>query len=223
MIVRAAKNMAKGEEITLNYTPYQDYAKRAEFLAKHVGECDCQLCQLDRADGPEQNAERIKAVQSTDAAMCLTSTAAGLRVLKRVNATYLPSRGPLRPEICFVHHQYARALEAEAKPTNDREKRRKAIMEQMKGLETAGLRVVDKEVYKALPYDGLHHPPLPIATDRLPIIDRALHCTIISGWFMSIGAFDRAANWMRAAMWRGFSSSIITSTKAQLLISQLKT
>lgn len=134
--------------------------------------------------------------------------------MKQLDATYLPSRGPLRIEKTIFHHMCARALEADGmqRPGRDEysdRKFREAIAEQMKGLESAGFRVIDKEVIRPLPSRRLRVPPLPIAIDQLPLVDQTIRCLSIASSFRILDRLDRAANWIQAAMWRKSSLTLI--------------
>jgi hypothetical protein len=53
LILRAAEDIPRGKEITSTYCWDSSYAKRKAALSLHFEECDCALCEADRADGME--------------------------------------------------------------------------------------------------------------------------------------------------------------------------
>jgi hypothetical protein len=53
MLVYALRDIEQGEEVTLKYVGYDTYANRGKSLRSFGFECDCRLCELDRADDQE--------------------------------------------------------------------------------------------------------------------------------------------------------------------------
>lgn len=51
MVIRATKNMARGEEVTIPYTQGATYLCRRKELDKHMSACNCSACEKDRVDG----------------------------------------------------------------------------------------------------------------------------------------------------------------------------
>lgn len=59
MVVHAIQDLEKGEEIVWSYTDALDpFSLRKKHLYPYGFSCDCQLCELDRADGDDVCNER---------------------------------------------------------------------------------------------------------------------------------------------------------------------
>lgn len=124
MVVRAVSPLSRGDEITLGYAwPDVDVDKREETLMCSFGfRCDCWYCREEKLDGDAARKRRANLVDiEVSKAMALVRQVIGNAqngnysaalfsaafkamedVKGKVEATYHPHRGSLRPEIAYV-------------------------------------------------------------------------------------------------------------------------
>lgn len=135
VLLRALRDLNKDEEIFHHYVEGDDaYAVRCAGLSKHAFRCACEQCSLDEADGEgAQDRARIKAGEmpgvlersravrkmragqkgqpSEKELEANTDVAEALEALaERIDATYSPNRGSLRPDLFDVLHARAAHL-----------------------------------------------------------------------------------------------------------------
>lgn len=123
-IVRARTAIKKGEEVFISYYPIgEEYADRQKYFGPVFknGICPCEVCQLDRLDGPEKVALRHKILKEevlpirqrkqSGLPIQVEETARIrqklLPILARLESTYSSSRGSLRPELSDICHLIA--------------------------------------------------------------------------------------------------------------------
>ena len=124
MVVRALLPLSRGDEITLGYRGLDvSVDEREETLERGFGfRCDCWYCREEKMDGEEARKKRKKLVGialpkaialvqqaigkarngNYDAALFSAAFKAMEDVKSKVEATYHPDRGSLRPEMSFV-------------------------------------------------------------------------------------------------------------------------
>lgn len=198
LVIRAAKNLVKGEQLTVVYTPFDIFPRREKALKRWFERCDCSLCELDRADGPDRLRRRAEISSRILSITSITSVRENIELLRK---TYSPSRSSsIRPELFSAHFHLANLLWGESKYSGTpAELCLEAIMEDMKSFEADGIRVIDLEVN---PHCATH---LPVSTDHVPIRERVVNFLYVAARFNYLGATDRAERWLRAAIWREVS------------------
>ena len=129
MVVRALLPLSRGDEITLGYRGLDvSVDEREETLERGFGfRCDCWYCGEEKMDGKEARKKREKLVDIAlpkataliqqavgkaetghyDAALFSAAFKAIEGVKSKVEATYHPARGSLRPEMTFVWRRFA--------------------------------------------------------------------------------------------------------------------
>ncbi|KDQ09021.1 hypothetical protein BOTBODRAFT_191352 [Botryobasidium botryosum FD-172 SS1] len=157
MVIRAAKSLSEGEELTLSYIsgPGDTYFSKKAELALHIPECDCSECEADREDGYERCLRRVLVdlqLRGEGAAVGLQTHTPFELALMAEDDVYALSRGPIRPT---RSRAYARLTEALVKEALDLDtstfeirsaKWRSVVTEGMKSLEAAGIVVKSEDV-----------------------------------------------------------------------------
>jgi len=205
-VVRARTSIKKGEEIFISYSPIgHKRAKRQEFFRPVFkdGLCPCEICRLDRLDGAEKVTLRHKILEEeyspirrgVESAGSLLSEAEGQKILPkivpliaRLESTYSPSRGPLRPDLSDIYHFLA-ALNVPAQPS----KRAEIIALRIKAFEAAGA-IFEKKGTKVKVIAA------PILTQ--PHLQPVPLCLLASCTYLQLFPKDlpSALSWMQAAV-----------------------
>lgn len=104
MIIRAGEDIPKGKEITRQYSWSPSLYHRARGLSKHFGQCDCKLCEEERAEDPELRATRDRLLQDLlqTSREKLTVTIAQ-EMVKEIQLTYPTSRRSFRPGMAYAY------------------------------------------------------------------------------------------------------------------------
>ncbi|KDQ17836.1 hypothetical protein BOTBODRAFT_29148 [Botryobasidium botryosum FD-172 SS1] len=204
MVVRAAKDVAAGEELTLSYIagPGDTIFSREAELKVHMAECDCPLCDADRGDGRMQCSTRAMSdliFRRTDYRDC--NTPEEIRV--KVEPTYAASRGTLRPTMLRYHHYAAELMMLEA--GFDPARWSAAVVEVFKALEAAGVVVNDKTAsFRPSDLEGQPRDAFIIRTDSAPTYATEL-CVklmlVLANVFHCHRDRRMAGRWMDAAFW----------------------
>ena len=230
MIVRAARNLKAGSEITLCYVPADlPFAERAERLkAKWKFTCDCILCRADLNDGPAKRQERIQSLEKVKA-LALTETSKqevlprqrNVRVkeiFEAMNKTYNNRNDgrncPIKPDLfvaaCMLSNVAVDAFVASSL------KAEQFITTEMETLECAGLVVHDKGIRG-------HSREMPLNRKRSYCVVQYCHrciegCIAIARGMHDLGNPTRAEAWVAAAKWSEYRP---TSSNCILLMTVL--
>ena len=217
MVIRAIANINKGDEITLAYTNESTAFTRKIKLDSYHFKCTCWLCEEDRADGEEackRRDELVKNITDPDEADAQASHVSIKHLeslIRLVSDTYTSTRGPVRPALALLHHRLAQQLGERAE--HNPRLYHQVIIEEIKALEAAGLRVIDKDTR------GPARQPrtsLPINTARGPVGLGAQFCIlqmiVIVHSLVRLHDLLRAERWLRAAWWREFLEVVSGST-----------
>ncbi|KAF8580588.1 hypothetical protein K439DRAFT_1619696 [Ramaria rubella] len=215
MVIRAAINMKKGEEITIAYSSgFTAYTRQKSFDIWNI-RCTCEMCENDRASG-EAVCKRREGVMLAVNALSTKSAQAechstdrsseqiqSLEILvKQVADTYNNNTAhglnSVLPALAVANNYLARALHARAR--KDISVGPRAVVEAIKSLEATGISVVDKST------DGQFiYSLLPINTNRGPGAFFGESCVLLAlmivELFLWMGDNPRADMWLRTAWW----------------------
>jgi hypothetical protein len=216
MVIRAMREIKKGEEITLTYTDGLSYEERTKNLKKWFSRCDCSLCEHDRTNGAGNRREREGLLKRLQMPGLTVSQARD--IAKKMDSTYSSGYGWFRSESAIAHQALTRALgdvimdKMRNNPTSPKTVLllKELIQERFKALEALGVEVIDKKT-NLVPVT--RDPALPISVARVPYesttcVELCLH--IVDGFFV-LGDLNRAEMWMKAALWSEFPHFHITS------------
>lgn len=208
MVVRAAKDLAEGEELTLSYladSKHVPYATRKTELAKHMSQCDCEECEADRNDG-EEFCRRRAFYLARLRSMAEISLDATRTLVRNMEENYAPSRGPIRPESSQARSNLVEILADAARelPSLGPE----VIAEGIKALEAAGIVVLDRtvsvEVSEVELAKSEDEVGLPIGTSSAPTYDVGMCVWVMlrmAGVFHMGRDMKMAKRWLDAARW----------------------
>lgn len=213
MVIRAAKDVEEGEELTLPYVHGYSYLSRRERLKKYGITCDCSLCEADRADGEVACRRRDALLSPLDAPGLRDADVDQIRpFLCAVEGTHAPSRGPIRPASGRARLDLAVANELLARRDSNTSFWIQAALTSMAALEAYGIVVGDKSTWGpgVLTEDPAQEDEyLPIGMKSSdPVtdiegVDRFIQiCLMISGDFGALNDSTREKRWLRAAMAR---------------------
>jgi hypothetical protein len=200
MVIRAVRNIPKGDEIFLSYIgTLAGYEGRKKVLTKWIPKCDCELCDRDR----EAGATKIKKREQ----LCKQAFSGSVpidrlrQITNQIDNTYVASHDPYRLESSHCHHRLALALEHQKSITHASIV--EAIQEEMKALDNLGILVIDRKMTSSRPKKESERR-LPIATDRAPYspLEPVMTALTIVSLFRTLDIHWRAESWMRAALWR---------------------
>lgn len=144
MVVRARLDISSGAELFIPYCS----SDNVDVLARHLpAGCTCGLCTLDKLDGIERVRQRAKLVKeeyknlSNVVLPSLRSRNVEPKTkrlveafITKLEATYAPSRGPLRPDLADPCHLFAELLTLSKDPSDIL----KAVEYDLKALEAQG-------------------------------------------------------------------------------------
>jgi hypothetical protein len=199
-VLRAAKNIGKGEEICHAYiSGNYPYEKRAELLKHWSINCNCRACHCDRGVGMEVLKSRTNLFSILD--QNNLSIPQIRKIVQEIDNTYLAIHPSYRPVAMDAHYRLAYNLRKTINlKTNWVPVLQESIEEEMETLERAGVHVIDRKtgVYKAK-----DSPNLPISTRRVPYdTDSAVRGALkIAEMLELIRAGWRTERWLRAAVW----------------------
>ncbi|KDQ17840.1 hypothetical protein BOTBODRAFT_29154 [Botryobasidium botryosum FD-172 SS1] len=205
MVIRATKAVAAGEELTLSYIsgPGDTIFGREAELKVHMAKCDCPLCDADRGDGRAQCSIRAVfdlALRHGDYRDCDTPE----HVRAKIEQSYAPSRGALRPTMFRYHYLATDFMMHDA--GDDPALRHAIVAEAIKALEAAGVVVKDKTTSFTLsaPEVQSRSDALVIGTDSAPTY-MAQMCVelmlVLAELFLYHGDVRMAGRWINAAFW----------------------
>ena len=199
LVVRAARPIKKGEEITLEYTDGSAPLKTREKLSNWGFTCCCKLCKADEADGAKARSLREQLLE--EILPYETSPEAAEQKLSEIKRSYkdTPERRACctKPTLSKAYHQYALTLIAHS--NKGAQMHVQAIEAEMDCLEAIGMKVVDRSVSGPLTGQGL-----PVDPTRGPTHKPGLYTMIVLqvvSTFVALGDNDRAKNWMKVASW----------------------
>ncbi|KAF8580587.1 hypothetical protein K439DRAFT_1393632 [Ramaria rubella] len=210
MVVRAARNISEGEEILWPYSWKADenVYTRQKHLDNYGFKCTCLLCEDDRAAGEQACRRREKLVKSM---RNLDVSTKGTTLYKRkiikdlealagqVAATYTSDHSTFRPALSLVQHRLSHELEIQAYHNPGLYYR--AINEEIKSLEEAGISILDKSTSGR----SSSRTSLPIDKDKGLGMPGAGFCALetlmVAASFLSLREDVRAERWLRAAWW----------------------
>jgi hypothetical protein len=209
MVIRATVEIAAGDEITISYACSESYHERRTSLGMYLPQgCDCRLCEADRQDGEQalQHRDRLFFDSSQPRVDPVSALERARAFVSELKTTFSPTRSAPFSRMGNAHHMVAVALQEVAYDA-DKETRltyfKDAIAEDIKGLESAGMTVIDKSTR-----GPAQKRTLPIATTCLPSFIPHEHFVIM---MLSIAyAFNvlrdrrRVIRWIRAAAWGAF-------------------
>lgn len=202
MVIRAARDLAAGEELTISYSNAYTYFSRKPCLDKYKISCDCILCKADRADGDAACRRREELISrfNADFQHQGLSIPDAQTCIRDVEATYARSRTPLRLASSLAHHEFALAIVQKAQMEKNPNILNKAIAAEIRALEGCGVSVRDKSIGPS----GRRDSSLPIETNAATMVTNeccVYFCLMISGMFNSINDLPRADGWFSAASW----------------------
>lgn len=199
MVVRACKNIAVGEEITVAYMKEDGYYARLSALQDiGIPACDCRLCEEDRVDGETACHRRDALRQVVSSIIGNISAEESRTILADVAVTYAPSRGVIRPDMAQAHFAASTSLRH---IHSSNASFMASLIEAFNSLDCLGVKVVDRST------EGLVHDEvsLPISTDFLPSFsfhdEIALSLKLIALTFVRLQDFPRIVKWLRALSW----------------------
>lgn len=206
MVLRARADIPRGAEVFLPYGSGQgEEGKRA--LSKHFAKgCDCELCTLDKLDGVVKVRQRERLVREQyDKLKALVRTAvvekerivpSTLRLVEAyisaLESTYLPSRGPLRPNLEAAYHLLAELLTASFDPKD----LDKAVETQLKAIEAQG--GVVERIYPAAGSSRGRRQPVEIVPRAAPVGDSVF---AVMGMLTNAGRCKMAGRRAEGVLW----------------------
>lgn len=210
MIIRAGENIPKGKEITRRYAWSPSFYYRGRGLSKYFDECDCKLCEEERAEDQELRATRDRLLQDLiqTPREVLTVTMAQYMV-KEIQLTYPTSRRTFRPGMAYAYNRHADALLDYCNDLKQGDEQYKRIIKaNISFLEASGVTVLDKGMSASPRHRasfreaiGYHHMPI---SDKEMTYDpqggRAA-CLSIASCFCALGVRSRVEMWLRATIW----------------------
>ncbi|CDO73769.1 hypothetical protein BN946_scf185015.g97 [Trametes cinnabarina] len=197
MVIRAAEPIPLGTEVTIPYCVEESYIDRQAILRKHMlDKCDCRLCEEDRRDGEARLRRRHELKSRLDADGVMSASLAEVRTLEQdISATYVPTRGSLRPLSALALHVVAEKLRMSGGARHMRE----SIQYDTRALECYGF---------VLARDAGRSPTgskLPITNDRIPtatsFMEPADIMLRIACTYYMLREEANATNWLKAALW----------------------
>ncbi|KDQ09024.1 hypothetical protein BOTBODRAFT_179360 [Botryobasidium botryosum FD-172 SS1] len=211
MVIRAARNLTEGEEITLSYIsgPGDTFLSRQAELALHTTSCDCEECQADRADGEEIYVRRASLDIQLRSDEYYNNTHTVCRNARLLNdpGYYSPTRGPIRPTLSRACAQSTEALARDAMSGlavwSD------VVAEGLKSLEAAGIVLFDKATNPTFIAPRFDDSPV-IGTERAPTHAAEMCVGVmlrIVCAFYNQGDMRMAKRWLDAACWREYLAS----------------
>lgn len=208
--VRAIQDIPKGEEITREYAFEPSYSRRMFLLSKYFDQCNCEICEADRAEVPKLDrlVEDAKTIPTKEFTVSMARD-----LVQKMQNMYRPSRECIRPGLAFAYQQLASALPEFCGTTQAELK--KSQKDQIKArigfLEASGLTVIDK---------GMHDFSSDSSSDKttqttakLPISPQNIfkwpdncskQCVSIATNFLCLGLHSRAKMWLQASLWSMF-------------------
>ncbi|KDQ14187.1 hypothetical protein BOTBODRAFT_174977 [Botryobasidium botryosum FD-172 SS1] len=204
MVIRAAKNIVEGEELTLSYIsgPGDTLWSRAAELELHTSRCDCSLCGADRNDEEQQC--RIRAaydllLRRSDIEEAISPE----DLLANVETTYSALRGSFRPTMSRGYSYLMQVLARNAE--EDPAQWSAVVAGGIQSLEAAGVVVKDKIV--VFEHTGVcdeSNDSLVIGTDAIPTFAPEMCVEVMlrmTRAFQSQGDMRMARRWLSAARW----------------------
>ncbi|KDQ15109.1 hypothetical protein BOTBODRAFT_145359 [Botryobasidium botryosum FD-172 SS1] len=202
IVIRAARDLDEGEELTVSYTGAETHFSRKPVLEKHRITCRCILCSTDRIDGEaacRRREEIVSQLNSSFQHLGLSIADAQDRI-RDANGTYSRSQCPLQRATGLAYHELAMAFMQKAQMEKDANVILQAIAAEFNALESYGFLVIDRTIGPA-PRIGTSLPLgvtiTPFITDEC-CVSFALY---IAGFFHSIKDTARAAGWFDATLW----------------------
>jgi hypothetical protein len=201
MVLRAVRPIQKGEEVFLSYLGVGGiFEDRKDLLSKWFGQCDCQLCKVDRGIPSTQRSQKKRWIEQIDEpGQSLKKMRSAVR---QVDSSYPQDYPALRIEAFLAQSKFAQKVQQMAYKKDNMDLFKESIQAAMNALDAAGALVTDRETTPPS-QEQSGAIALPISTDHVPY--RILHpvslCIMISVSFMDIDTPWRAEQWLRAAIW----------------------
>ncbi len=212
IVIRASRDMKKGEEVTVPYLlpsdPYDE--RRFRFMRSWRFKCTCALCEADSQDDVDarlkRRAMKKELDQITDALVCTVDR----EVLKRLakdakrlcddmgatyNSSHSVSTGGIKFELAAAHRTYATVTQRLGRTTMDTSMMKQTIESKMDSLDFMGMKVTDRSMFGALPEQKTS---LPIDTSRISPAD---HMELIFMMLQMVQSFDEIGQKQRSQRW----------------------
>ncbi|KDQ17931.1 hypothetical protein BOTBODRAFT_185344 [Botryobasidium botryosum FD-172 SS1] len=213
MVIRAIRDLEKGEELTIAYVQGRTAWDRQAALKKHEFTCNCSLCVADRKDGETACGQRSELVEKGNKYSPTTQPTPIVTVRKHlceVEGTYAPSRGTIRPAASGARQRLARAYEMFMTKKNELVFTVQVISMDIAALEGLGLTVLDKSVAGPININ-IAHPtgnldndiPIDVQGSALLSTEGDLYIKIIlqiAHAFQSLSDGDRENRWLQASL-----------------------
>eukprot|EP01119_Soliformovum_irregulare_P023616 TRINITY_DN8285_c0_g1_i1.p1 TRINITY_DN8285_c0_g1~~TRINITY_DN8285_c0_g1_i1.p1 ORF type:complete len:826 (-),score=159.25 TRINITY_DN8285_c0_g1_i1:24-2501(-) len=204
-MIRAIRPIPKGEEVMISYTGQVTFNERSKNLEKFLKPqiCQCQLCEEDRADGPENNAVRAQLVSNMDVAFGYTKIGNSSKANEiqkiiasvekwrnQMEATY-GSHRTMKPELSAAYQRlsFCHGLMAKYKRESSY---REAIDAMKKSLQHFGIKLSANPKEKNLPIANapqMHH-------------EEAISGMVqIAGCYAALNVIQMKNAWLTAAEW----------------------
>lgn len=218
-VVRAARDMKKGEEVTISYISAESnsYAERQLRLRRSWGfDCGCALCMTEAKDGEAARKKRVELSETmetifqsskdTPSKPAITQMEAKAKACwNEMKATYTANRSSgeyfdgLKPELARAAESFASVVERGDNTKSDwNSTLQRAIQLRMDAVELRGLRVVDRSVSGAInsAYQG-NEQRLPVVLTHISPYQETCIVGIINivKLFEGIGDRERAQRW----------------------------
>jgi hypothetical protein len=193
VILRATEDIPRGKEITSMYCWDPSYAKRKAALSLHFEECDCALCEADRADGMEQCMKRDQLIEQAERRREI-SVSAARTLVEEMKKTYVNPRSTISPGLAYAYRWLFLSAENHTRQAGD-----DCLLAIAHSLEASGVVVLDKSLQEA-PNNA---PSMPIAATSLPRIplDGSLLCILNAIFFGTMKKPRKAKMWVQASVW----------------------
>ncbi|KLO04133.1 hypothetical protein SCHPADRAFT_947939 [Schizopora paradoxa] len=216
-VVRANRDMKKGEEITIAYIDkgVSFDEKRFRLMSTWRFNCECGVCQADDEDGYDaREARRALSKKMDDIreqskvvsdAMSFRRLAAEAKAIcENMKRTYHEEHGKkaggLKYELVKPLRSYATVLRLLGAVTKDKACTKRTIEVMMQHLTVSGFKITDMSLTGALPEGEL---PLPVDTSQVPqsFTFNVAAALEIAQHFRELGDDKRTKRWLDVAVW----------------------
>jgi hypothetical protein len=203
MIIRAGEDIPEGNKITRRYTWSPSFYHRRRGLSKYFDECDCKLCEDDRADDPELRSARDRLLQDAHEIIEDLTVTRAQDLVKDIQLTYSTSRRTNLPGLAYAYKRLADVLfdHCHRGLKQGYEQYKDIIRANIFFLEASGTTVLDKGMESCSEAIGDHR--MPISDKKMPHISQEGEeaCINIAFSFFALGLRSRVKMWLRAAIW----------------------